>query len=114
MGEPPIKSFFVLVSDKRETGINRVTAHALDFDIVCEAANEDTALEKLRLAVTGYLEHGLREGLEQDILFPAPQKFWDKLQHAEMKGTFRLVISPNTLPLYHTVLNEHRQCAFSA
>ncbi len=54
-------------------------AHALDFDIVSVAATEDEAMEKVRLAVKTYIEYGLNNNLDADILYPAPTKFWDKI-----------------------------------
>jgi hypothetical protein len=54
-------------------------AHALDFDLVSVASTEEEAIAKLRTAVKHHIEFGLRNNLERDIIFPAPQRFWDAL-----------------------------------
>jgi hypothetical protein len=57
----------------------KCVAHSLDFDIVCVAAEEQVAWEKLRLAIKTYVEFGISNGWQDSIVFPAPQEFWDKL-----------------------------------
>lgn len=59
--------------------IGKWVAHALDFDIVCVAQSEETALENLRLAAKTYIEYGLSNGWREDIPFPAPTEFWDRI-----------------------------------
>lgn len=54
-------------------------AHALDFDIVSVAASEEEAVAKLRAAVTHYIEFGLNNNLDAEILYPAPEEFWNKI-----------------------------------
>jgi hypothetical protein len=54
-------------------------AHALDFDLVSVASSEDEAVAKLRLAVKSHVEFGIKMGIERDIMFPAPKKFWESL-----------------------------------
>ena len=59
-----------------------VTAHALDFDLACVAPSEQEADRKIRLAVKTYIEFGLSSGWADEILFPAPEEYWDKLRDA--------------------------------
>ena len=72
----PITATFSL----HRTGSGRHIAHALDFDLVCVSDTEQKALDKLRLAVRTYIEYGLNNNLAADILFPAPDEYWEKLQ----------------------------------
>lgn len=57
----------------------KFVAHSLDFDIVCVADDEKEAWEKLRLAIKTYVEFGISSGWQDNIIFPAPQEYWDKL-----------------------------------
>lgn len=54
----------------------RITAHALDFDLVATAKNRDNALRKIRVSIARYIESGFLNGWAEDIRYPAPQKFW--------------------------------------
>jgi hypothetical protein len=54
-------------------------AHALDFDLVCTANTSSEAENNLRLSVKTYIEYGLNNGWDEDIMFPAPKEFWDKI-----------------------------------
>jgi hypothetical protein len=58
---------------------NGCVAHALDFDIVAVAPSPEEAMEKVRFAVKSYIEYGLNNNLEADILYRAPQHFWDRI-----------------------------------
>jgi hypothetical protein len=69
----------VTVGFCRDEKRGKVSAHALDFDLVCVADNEDEATRKIRLAVKTYVEFGLSNNWVDDILFPAPVDYWDKL-----------------------------------
>jgi hypothetical protein len=55
-------------------------AHALDFDLVCAASTAKEAEENLRLAVKTYIEYGLNNAWDEDISFPAPKEFWEKIK----------------------------------
>ncbi len=57
----------------------KCVAHSLDFDIVCVAAGEHEAWERLRLAIKTYVEFGISNGWQDSIIFPAPQECWDQL-----------------------------------
>ena len=54
-------------------------AHSLDFDLVAVAPTKDEALAKLRKIVKLYIEHGIQNRWEDDILFSAPEKYWAQL-----------------------------------
>lgn len=54
-------------------------AHALDFDLVSVAGSEQEAVTKLRIAVKHHIEFGIKNGIERDILMPAPDNFWNSL-----------------------------------
>lgn len=56
-----------------------IKAHCLDFDIVAVSPTESTALSKLREAVVLYVDHGLKNRWEEDILCYAPDKYWAQL-----------------------------------
>ncbi len=53
--------------------------HSLDFDIVSVAGSEEDAWRKMRIAVKTYVEFGLSNGWKNEIVFNAPQDFWDKI-----------------------------------
>ena len=61
---------------KNKTG--SFVAHALDFSLVSVMPTEKQAIEKLRFVVKTYIEFGLGKGWDADIMFPAPDKFWDQ------------------------------------
>ena len=56
-----------------------VVAHSLDFDLVAVEATQAEASAKLRQMVRIYIEHGLRNRWEDDIMFSAPPEYWAKL-----------------------------------
>lgn len=58
---------------------HKTIAHALDFDLVSVAASEEEAIAKVRLAIKHHIEFGIKNDLNLDIRFPAPQKFWEAL-----------------------------------
>ena len=63
----------------RDDKTGKTSAHALDFDLVCVADNQEEATRKIWLAVKSYVEFGLSNNWADDILFPAPTEYWDKL-----------------------------------
>jgi hypothetical protein len=54
-------------------------AHALDFDLVAVGDTTEHAIEKLRTSVKIYIEYGLNNNWAEDIIFPAPDEFWERL-----------------------------------
>jgi len=54
----------------------KMTAHALDFDLVSTAGNREAALKKMRLSIRSYVEYGFLNGWAEDIRYAAPAKFW--------------------------------------
>lgn len=96
----------VLIRERRE-GEPRVIAHALDFDIVCEAPALDVALQKLSLAVKKYIEFGLGNNWTEDILFPAPIECWHQFAHAKPSGiSVPIQIDDKPVLLCQALLNE--------
>ena len=75
-------AFTVGVCRDRETG--KIKMHALDFDLVCVADDEEEATQKIRLAVKNYVEFGLSNDCADDIYFPAPTEYWEQLRGADI------------------------------
>ena len=65
----------------------KCVAHALDFDLVSVANDEQEVLKKIRLAVKVYVEYGLNNNWAEDIDFPAPDRFWQGVAKAEHIGS---------------------------
>jgi len=72
----------VRMCTNRDTG--KVTMHALDFDLVCVADDEAEANRKIRLAIKNYIEFGLTNDWSEDILFPAPDEYWQQIANADI------------------------------
>lgn len=68
------------LSCQREDG--KVVVHSLDFDIVAVSDNEEAAFKKIRLAVKTHIEYGLSNNWTEDILFPAPDEYWQYFQES--------------------------------
>jgi hypothetical protein len=66
---------------------NKITAHALDFDLACTGETREEANKKIRLAIRTYVEFGFLNQWSEDIRYDAPQEFWPpqgtKLEVAE-------------------------------
>ncbi len=77
-------SFSVLVRDYKSERVS--TAHLLDLDILCEAPNRKAALNKLRVAVKGQMEFGIEKNWTDELIHPAPAKYWDQLDKATYLG----------------------------
>jgi hypothetical protein len=75
----PMTATFVSYARAKD---GKVVAHSLDFDLVSVAENEQKALDKLRLSVKTYVEYGLSNCWGEDILFPAPQEYWERFDKA--------------------------------
>ncbi len=56
-----------------------IKAHALELDIVAVAPTKEQALAKLRAASRLYIEYGIQNRWEDDILFSAPDEYWAEL-----------------------------------
>jgi hypothetical protein len=57
----------------------KCVAHSMDFDLVCVADTEEEASKNLRLAMKTYIEFGLSHQWADEIYFPAPQEFQDRI-----------------------------------
>jgi hypothetical protein len=90
----------------------KVSAHALDFDIVATGENRDDADSKICLAIRSYVEFGFLNGWAEDIRYPAPDKFWPP-KGTELKVTGTIDILSRELLIYSTssIANEHREAA---
>ena len=55
------------------------SAHALDFDIVCEGKTEGVALRKLKHAVGMYVRFAAKNNQLRNMFFPAPLEYWRQL-----------------------------------
>jgi hypothetical protein len=75
-------SFTLGVCRDGKTG--KVSAHALDFDLVCVADDEAEAIRKIQVAVKSYVEFGLSNDWAEDILFPAPAEYWEQLRGSQI------------------------------
>lgn len=101
------RSISVLVTTH---GDGRVTAHALDFDIVCEASDHVSATNKLLIALRAYLQYGLANGMADTLLFHAPDEYWLLLERADRPSVSRPAnMAVNPLVMFQAMLNEaHR------
>jgi hypothetical protein len=89
-------------------------AHALDFDLVCVANTRAKAVEKLRLAVKVYVEYGLVNNWIGDIIFPAPEEYWLKLQGKMAEIMPPIEIEDTRMSVHEALLDEHRAAACTA
>lgn len=79
---------------------DKFVAHALDFDLVCVADSEAEATNKTRLAVKTYVEYGLSKGWTDEIMFPAPEEYWDKLKDATISVAEPIQIMDRRIRVY--------------
>ena len=63
---------------------HKVVAHNLDLDLVCVGADQQEAETKIFLSTKSYVEYGLSNNLSDQILRPAPKKFWDKIWNSKI------------------------------
>jgi len=89
-------------------------AHALDFDLVCAADTKPKAVEKLRLAVKVYVEYGLVNNFTEDIIFPAPEEYWLRLQGKMAEIMPPIEIEDTRMSVHEATLDEYRAVAVSA
>lgn len=54
-------------------------SHALDVDLVSVGDTKDAALDKVRFSVKTYIEYGIMNNWGRDIIFPAPDEYWQYL-----------------------------------
>jgi hypothetical protein len=92
-----------------------ITAHALDFDLVCTSNSREDVIKKIRLAVRSYIEFGFLNGWAEDIRYPAPEKFWppegtklEVMEPIEIMSRELLVYGDSSPSL---VQDEHREAA---
>ena len=68
-----------------------VTAHNLDFDLVCSDSDQGKAKNKLRLAIKTYVEYGLKNNLGTLIRRPAPAEYWDQILDAKISSNVETI-----------------------
>jgi hypothetical protein len=90
-------------------------AHALDVDLVSVADSRLKAVEKLRLAVKTYVEYGLVNNWTDDIIFPAPEECWQRLQGKMAEIMPPIEIEGARMSVHEALLtHEHRPIAATA
>jgi len=94
----------------REENDGRVSAHALDFDLVSTDANKEQAMKKVRQAIISYVETGLVHDWADDIRFPAPEKYWPG-PGARLEVGDPITILSHNLLVYSasSIGDEHRE-----
>jgi hypothetical protein len=83
-----------------------IVAHALDFDLLCEAKTEPEAMERLLATMKTYVEFGISRGWNADLVHHAPAQFWEAARQApSVKAPATLKVNENPLLLFQAMLN---------
>lgn len=90
----------------------RVSAHALDFDLVATGKDKKDAYRKVTLAIQSYIEFGLLNGWVEDIRYPAPDEFRPP-EGTKFTVTGTIHIMSQNLLVYSasSIANEDRESA---
>lgn len=110
---PPRKPFelptTVTIRFYPESG-DRVTAHALDFDLASTGKTHEEALRKIRLSIRSYVEFGFLNGWAEDIRYAAPTKFWPP-EGTKFETLEPITIMNHSLLVYSEsgIANEYRE-----
>ena len=115
MTMPPRKPFelpttvTILFRPERD---GRVSAHALDFDLVSTGNTRQEADNKVCSAIRSYIEFGFLSGWAEDIRYPAPEQFWPP-EGTELKVTGTIEILSRDVLVYTAsqIANEYREAA---
>jgi hypothetical protein len=91
----PATLTFIFSKDGEKT-----VAHALDFDLVAVADTDEEATRKIRLAVKTYVEYGLSNNWVDEIIFPAPDEFWEKLRSAKISLMKPIKVADQSMRTY--------------
>ena len=88
----------------------KISAHALDFDLVSTAATQREASKKIRTAIISYIETGLLNEWADDIRYPAPEQYWPE-PGVKLEVGDPICIMSRSLLVYSAspVANEHRE-----
>lgn len=90
-------------------------AHALDFDLVAVSNTRVKAVDKLRLAVKVYVEFGLTNNWPEDIVFPAPEECWSRLQGKTAEIMSPIEIEDTRMSVHEALLtHEHQRVVATA
>ena len=77
----PMTAMFASHTNER----GKVIVHSLDFDLVASGDTFDSAIEKLRISVKVYIEHGIMNNLTDLIPCPAPDQYWPKNERQDVE-----------------------------
>jgi hypothetical protein len=90
-------------------------SHSLDFDLVSVADTKAKALEKVRLSVKTYVEFGLMNNFAEDIIFPAPAEYWQRLDTKVVEMLPPIEVEDKRILVYGaTITHELRRAARTA
>jgi hypothetical protein len=90
-------------------------SHSLDFDLVSVADTKQEALAKVRLSVITYVEFGLMNNFASDIIFPAPDEYWERLDSKVVEMLPPIEVEDKRILVYGTTLaHELRHAARTA
>ena len=85
---------------KTTTAEGKYFAHALDMDLMCSGGTEEEVVDRIKLCVRAYVEHGLSRGYVSDIHFPADPSHWEGLFSSD--STLKVLGEP--IEIYDTRL----------
>jgi len=101
--------------DVHERTDGKWVAHALDFDLLAVSGTKEKAVDKVRLATKMYIEFGLMNNWADDIIFPAPNEYWERLTGKCITLLPPIEIEDKRLLVYEAFMaHEHRQVAETA
>jgi hypothetical protein len=90
-------------------------AHALDFDLVTVSSTRVKVVNKLRSAVKVYVEYGLTNNWTEDIVFPAPEECWRKLEGKTAEIMSPIEIEDTRMSVHEALLtHEYRRVVATA
>lgn len=78
------------------------TAHALEFDILCQGETKEEATSSLKRALIAYISFGLQRYDCKDVselLFPAPAEYWDRAKGTPGHSVVRMTVNPSAAEL---------------
>ncbi len=101
------------VSERTDDG--KWVAHALDFDLVAVSNTRAKAVDRPRLAVKVYVEYGLTNNWIEDIVFPAPEECFTRLQGKTAEILSPIEIEDARMSVHEALLtHEYRRVVATA
>lgn len=114
-GRNPFRLPLSITFATREREDGKWVSHSLDFDLVSVADTKEKALAKLRLSVTTYVEFGLMNNFTEDIIFPAPDEVWARLNNKVVEMLPSIEVEDMRMRVYGaTIAHELRNAARTA